>query len=410
MSRLLALALLAGGALVAAPVAAPTPAAAAVPGGTLVYIKDHNVWIAAGDGSGQRALTRDGTATLPYGSPTQSDGGVVVATQGPLLVRMDQQGRVLNKMDPPSLPTSVGSNVDGNITSAAISPDGQRIAYSITNYVSPFGYRSATGYTAADHLTDPAALGTTFFWDPSWIGNGRTLQSGGYHSQTQLHDLGQESQYWFDDEDVYGEGSTDLGNAELSPDGRLLAAVRGFDDNRWIIWYDVSGNAVSGPPPAVPSPLCQIGPTVIDHPTWAPDSDALAWQEGDGVWTRSGAHDCGVPSTLLLPGGSEPDWSPAPLSAPAQDGQQIGNGTGTGEPRIKGKARVGKVLRADVSGLAATGKVTVTWLRDGKKVGKGRKHKVVAADRGHRLRIRVVVKAPGKPAVKVTSKSVRVRR
>jgi hypothetical protein len=205
---------------------------------------------------------------------------------------------------------------------------------------------------------------------------------------------------------VYGEGSTDLGNAELSPDGRLLAAVRGFDDHRWIIWYDVSGNAVSGAPPAVPSPLCQIGPTVIDHPTWAPDSDALAWQESDGVWTRSGAHDCARPSTLLLPGASEPDWSPAPLSAPTHDLPK----DGPAKPRITGKPRVGKVLRADVSGLAATGKVTVTWLRDGKKIGKGRRHKVVAADRGHRLRITVVVTSPGKPAMIAKSKAVRVRR
>ncbi len=410
MSRLLALALLAGGALAATPVAAPAPAVAAAPGGTLVYVKDHNVWIAGGDGSGQRALTRDGSATLPYGSPTQSDGGIVVATHGALLVRMDQQGTVLNTMDPPPLPTSVGHDVDGNVSSAAVSPDGQRIAYTLTNYVSPFGIRSATAYTAADHLTAPAALGSTFFWEPSWIGNGRTLQSGGYGSQIQLHDLGDEPAYWFDDEDVYGASSTDLDNAELSPDGRLLAAVRGHDDERWIIWYDVSGNAVSGPAPAVPAPVCQIGPTVINDPTWAPDSDTLAWAESDGVWIRSGAHDCTRPSTLLLPGASEPDWSPAALSPLRPPASKPGQQTETGKPRITGKARVGKVLRADLAAVAAAGKAKVTWLRDGKRVGKGAKHRVVSADRGHRLRIKVVFKAPGKPPVSVTSDPIRVRR
>ena len=107
---------------------------------------------------------------------------------------LTQSGRVLTTLDPKPLPTSVGISIDGNPVDAAISPDGARIAYTFTKYLTPSGassgYRSATGYTAADRLTDPAPLRTTYFWSPSWVGNARTLQSGGYGSQVQLQDLG----------------------------------------------------------------------------------------------------------------------------------------------------------------------------------------------------------------------------
>ena len=180
-------------------VADPTPArwstTAAVPSsGTIVYVRSHNVWIARGDGTGARALTRDGTFADPYGSPTQSDAGVVVATRIGRLVRMDQRGRLLNTLDPGSLPTSVGVAIDGTPAHAAISPDGRRIAYTFTKYLTPVGaspgYRSATGYTSAERLTDPRPHRTTYFWDPSWVGNGRTLQTGGFGAHVNLHDLG----------------------------------------------------------------------------------------------------------------------------------------------------------------------------------------------------------------------------
>lgn len=60
-------------ALVAA-VAAP-PAAA----DSLVFIRDHNVWLANADASGQYQVTRDGTSGAPYESPSQADDGTIVA-------------------------------------------------------------------------------------------------------------------------------------------------------------------------------------------------------------------------------------------------------------------------------------------------------------------------------------------
>lgn len=387
--------------------------------GTIVYISGYNVWIARGDGSGARALTTDGSFAAPYGSPTQSDTGTVVATRSERLVRMNQSGKVLNVLDPPPLPTSVGVSIDGTPVDAAISPDGTRIAYTFTKYLTPAGassgFRSATGYTAADRLTDPAPLRTTYFWSPSWVGSSRTLQTGGYGSQVQIHDLGADPVHWFDDSDMYLP-STDVGNTQLSRDGRYLTAVRGYGADSTIYWYAVNGSATSGAPPADPTGLCQIGPLEgITNPTWAPDSDSLAWQEPDGIWTRSNAGDCAVPSALVLPGGSEPHWSPATLTAPEAVPDESTPLKNTSRPVIKGKAKVGGTLRASTGKWSMSRlKFSFTWFRNGKKItgkaGNKRVHRVVRADRGKRLTVRVTARRAGQARKSATSAPVRIKR
>ena len=406
--------------------------------GTIVYISNYNVWIARGDGTGARALTTDGSFAAPYGSPTQSDGGIVVATHVERLVRMNQSGTVLNVLDPPPLPTSVGVSIDGMPSAAAISPDGARIAYTHTKYLTPTGassgFRSATGYTAADRLTDPAPSKTTYFWSPSWVGNSRTLQTGGAGSHVQIHDLGAEPVHWFDDDDIYYP-STDVGNTELSRDGRYLAAVRGYNETSTMFWYSVNGNATSGAAPADPTPLCQIGPlTGITNPTWAPDSDSLAWQEPDGIWSRSGAGDCTVPSTLILPGGSEPHWSPAALSAPdptttpttsappsptatpttPPSSQAPAVLRNTKRPVITGKARPGQKLKASAGAWSLSGaRYTFQWLRNGKAiaghVARSQAYRVARADRGKKLSVRVAATLGGQTQT-ATAASVKVKR
>jgi hypothetical protein len=46
---------------------------------SLVFIKDHDVWLSQPDGSGQYRVTTDGTADNPYASPSQADDGTIVA-------------------------------------------------------------------------------------------------------------------------------------------------------------------------------------------------------------------------------------------------------------------------------------------------------------------------------------------
>src|SRR5215213_5661011 len=71
--RARALAALGIGAMLALASAAPVAA------DSLVFIRDSNVWLSNPDGSGQYQVTLDGTATSPYESPSQPDGGTVMA-------------------------------------------------------------------------------------------------------------------------------------------------------------------------------------------------------------------------------------------------------------------------------------------------------------------------------------------
>ena len=91
--------LAAAGALAAAaaPLAAANPAAA----DSIAYIKDNNIWLTSPDGSRQVQITRDGTATTPYRSPSQADDGTIAAGHGSDLVKLAQTGQPLAQFSPP---------------------------------------------------------------------------------------------------------------------------------------------------------------------------------------------------------------------------------------------------------------------------------------------------------------------
>ncbi|MBN9613088.1 MAG: PD40 domain-containing protein [Actinobacteria bacterium] len=365
--------------------------------GTIVFIKNYNVWIARGDGSGQRAVTSGGSFANPWGSPTQSDAGTIVAAQGAYIYQMNQWGQTVRRMDPPPLKNSAGQMMDGPLVGTAVSPDGRRIAYTYTKETCPIGAscftRSVTGYTDTAALTPPSAYGSTFFDHPSWVTGTRTLQNGGYLSQMNLHDLGRpEAAYWFDDRDVYGEvAATDLGNAEVTRDGRMLAAVRGYGDEQQIIWYRVVGDVRTGKP-GLPEPMCwtQKGEG-ITNPTWSPDGSALAIEQPEGIEIARGITTCNN-ITMAIRGGSEPSWSNARLSTtrPAPRFLALKK-----KPTISGTARVGKTLRVKTGAWSpAPSMIKVRWTRDGKKIAGATKsrYKLKRADRGHRFAVTVTVK------------------
>src|SRR5918992_249020 len=231
---------------------------------------------------------------------------------------IDRGGRLLRELDPPPLTNSVSHPMDGVPVDVAISPDGRRIAYTFVNVSCPVGAscgaRAATGFVAVSGETLP---GNLYLSNPNWVDNTRTLLFGGYLHQVNTHDQGAASEvHWFDDQDVQGEGyeSTDLGDGELSRAGDRLALVRGYGDDTHIMWF-----TTNGAPPALPSMACMTGKLAGLHgPTWAPDGQSLAWGEPDGVWIKPSALDCTVQPALAIPGGSEPDWGPAGVAAPAR--------------------------------------------------------------------------------------------
>ncbi len=319
---------------------AALPAAASAD--SIVFIKDTNVWLANGDGSGVYQVTTDGSASRPYRAPAQADDGTIVASHEDEIVRMRQNGDVLGVIDPEPLIDSVGHPVDGPPVNLAISPDGSKIAYTLVGLECPVaadcGARPVTAFTAADSLTPAGQWGSLHRRNPSFVGNSRSLVFGGYLGQVNVHDLGDPVEtHWFDDQDVYGQAAaTDLGDGELNRQGTRLAAIRGYGDSAHVIWYDVTGDVATAKPPAVPTPLCKTGELAGLHgPTWSPDGESLAWGEPDGIWIKHAAGDCAAPQpALAIAGGSQPDWGPAAVNpgprGPAGGASAPGPGTGTG--------------------------------------------------------------------------------
>lgn len=395
------------------------PAQAASSSETIVYLKNYNVWIARGDGSGQRHVTTVGSFATPWLSPTQSDTGVIVAVRGEKLYRMDQWGRVKNTIDPPALTNTIGQRMDGRIDEAAISPDGSKIAYTFTAWgcVNPGSgcmFRSATSFTDAGALTPPSKYGVTQFGSPSWVTNTRVIVHGGYLAQMNLHDLAtRQTTYWFDDYQHY-EPSTDLSNADVSRDGKHLVVVRGYENSQHIFWYRINGDVRTGGKPPLPTPLCGTNENArFTNPVWDPSGTVVTFEEASGITVirNATAGACGDQAADLILGGSAPSWSKASLST----NKPVSKLSVTKKPKIIGKAKVGRTLKTDRGKWSATpSSYSYQWYRNGKKIAgskaKKSKYKVTRKDRGKRLTIKVTAKRSGYTSASSTSKSVRVKR
>lgn len=405
----------------ARPPAAPAAQTASPADGSIVYIHGSNVWLTRPDGSGQRPVTRDGTAASPYTHPTMADNGVIAALKGETIVRMGQDGVVLNRITPEDLfiPDS-GTVTISPIQGAEISPDGTKIAYSqlrLERYGGPGGYletEAETSFTDAARWSGPDKYGIVLGYQPAWASNSRvTLYKNG---DVHLADLGQPAQPWFRSPDIF-ESFVELLEPEISRDGkRVLFGVHG---GGFAMKTTVGDPRSGSPTPAKPTanPECYITPdpgkpSPIDA-TFGPDGDAAVYSEGDDLWVARGLAACsaeGTTLTRIATGGTEPDWSPAPLSAPpvASSAFRL-----VKAPTVTGRPKVGKRLRATTGTWSpAPAGVTYTWLRNGKVVAgrTGATYAVKRADRGKQIQVRVSVRRSGYTTRTALSGAVTVRR
>ena len=398
---------------------------------SIVFLKDYNVWLAAPDGSKLTQVTTDGTYERPYLSPSQADDGTIAVSKGTEIVRLRQNGDVINRLDPPPLTDSVSHPVDGTPVDVAISPDGTKIAWSFVNYSCPIGTscgaRAVTGYTAADHLTPPEQLsGALYTSNPSWAGNARTLSSAGYGHQINVHDLGPGTTdvHWFDDEDIFpGASTTDLSDAELTRAGDKIALVRGYGDDTRLLTL-----RTNGAPPAVPSPVCVTSADKkIQGPSWSPDGTALAVGDSDGITVLrnvpSDDAQCeGMQVSTVVAGGSEPDWGPADVNPGPRAGSPAPAPSPGPAPapamRVKAaklKSALAKGLKVALTGVSGT--VTATASEKNRVVARGSakakggtavvtiRFTKSAAKRLKKLRrVTLTVRASGVPARTVTLK------
>lgn len=284
---------------------------------SLVFIKESNVWLSKPDGTGQYQVTLDGTADNPYASPSQADDGTIVAMRsqpnGGPLYRMKQNGEVINEIP-------VGALIAGPFA-PQVSPDGATVAYEQVFSRNVGGYYETSSdvrFTRTDGST-PNGIGEVGrgAGAPSWIDSGHAFVGMNQTATTVVP--GQAPVEWWNDYQHqpkwFSNGET-VEDGEVAPNGNV-AVVRGEHDDNTIQLYRSAGTFTSLPTPSCtllePSPG-PAGKKFVD-PTFSPSGDAIAWQEGNGVWTEMLPANCvdGEPR-LLIAGATEPDWGPADVN------------------------------------------------------------------------------------------------
>ena len=397
--------------LAAVVLAAALPALASA--SSIVFIKDHNVWLAHPDGSGQYQVTLDGSSGSPYHSPSQSDNGTIFAIKGSgtgaTFHKMKQNGVLL-------APPFEGSAPGTGPLEASISPDGSIAAYSFLTTTSdpscwPYRCVNVDGrvfYTRSDRFTHYEEIEgpNTYGDDPSWINDGRTVFANG--SSTLWTDgVGpEEARQWFDDYTTTGNfGAEGQSYRDADVAGQTVALVRvneghigdpPADGTTSIQIYNYSGTSYSdndGVTARCAVRKASSAPPQED-PTLSPDGGVVAWQEPDGIWSASTA--CGN-HTLIIPGGSEPDWGPADVNPEARpDTEAPGMELAGRLPRLGKALRRGITLKAECSEACSinsrlflgrrvvgkgkatlpgpgVGKLTVKFTKAGKKRLKGKR-------------------------------------
>jgi len=455
------LGLLVAGVLLVSLAAPSAPASAApVPGvaGTIVFVRAGDVWIARADGSGQRALTSDGTSGEPYRTPTQDDGGHVLAVRGrgtgAVVVRMDQQGQVLRRF---SLPvTSLGPDF------LSVSPDGHLLAYE-TVFATPdcsytpchTFFQHYVEYARAD--TGAASPGAHHVVDgefASWAGSSRTVVQSTFLNRVLLHRPTEAAATeWFASCLSFMEGCGDTDTLNYYPavnrQGSWLAVSRiedGPAGRAAFLLLLSSDGAATATRPALPGAGCAYeGPAptspdpassemTISAPSFSPSGVEVVFAERRGTaWTTKvyrpvlGDCDASDPVTVIADA-SQPHWSAAALRAPAP---ALGHGTDRDRPaasspgwkrhrlpRIKGVAKVGHRLKVSLRPRALrrgfrprVKTIKYRWFRGRKPIkhATGTVYRPTTKDRHRRLRVRIVGKARGLDPGQVFSRARKIK-
>ena len=402
------------------PDAAVAQPAAAAPG-TLVFVKNHNVWMSRGDGTGQVQLTRNGTKDDKYSKPTMAANGIVSAIYGDSrIVRFRTDGSTVASWDSKTL-FPVGEAIYQNTTSVKVSPDGTKAAYGQYAFVDVWQQAVGAKYSSPNQLTTLAPT-QLYFSDPTWITNNRVMLRN--EGAIYLYTVGgAEPAEWFDEAPIFRPPGCepfcideDLVTPELSADGKRLVTMRGPNYNPSLAIFSVTGNPRTSVPPA-PTLTCNLtadNDNVFGDPTIAPNSRTIAWEAAAGIYVKTNLDSCGTSDVaLVVPGASDPSWSAAAYKAPAKPAppKSTKKIVATKAPKISGTAKVGKTLKVNKgSWKPAPSKYTYQWKRNGKAIKKATKarYKLTKSDAGKKITVTVTASRSGYTKAAKTSKSVSV--
>lgn len=346
--------------LVALLVTAPPAHAAA---GSIVFIKDHNVWIMPGaDAGAARKVTTDGTSTSYYSAAAQDDSGRIVAVLGgkgdfDRLVRMDQSGNRLGEPFRPHGALAWLPRVDVN-------PAGDVVTFTTQGgcggglVYDPWreGWCEGVDFAYADGRDSSAisrrlqgGKGASWYADDRIVLYYTNEEQTGYGPALSVYKLGKaDADTWLDTcPGFYGPDDSEF----MCDNAGYPQINRGMDRLVYAVPSEYDGTptrmrvySMPAAPPATPEYECWAeGPTGADFDapsngefgnlTWSPDGDALAWElgayddttpPGSGIYVATGfASACEgafLSAQLIVPGGSHPDWGPAAVGPYAPGG------------------------------------------------------------------------------------------
>src|SRR3954447_3406845 len=322
----------------AGPVASPgSPVSGSGGPGSVVYGQASNIWLSAPDGSGARQLTSDGTDAAGYHDPSLADDGTVWAVKGSnALYHLDCAGHMV--ANPVTLPT-----LEHGAEGVAVSHDDRYIAYTTVGtgqYVDPrFGTPSGTflygGTDVAnpDGTSVPGAVISSLLY-PSWAGPTSLILADGVDLYfDSITTKPAQPTKWLSEQEgcltdfdcPEGQGpAASLSNPTVSDDGSV--GVYGYKP-----YFGPGGRRVSsaaGGVPGEPQTRCVIATSsdYSDNGSLNADGSAFFYDDtafdsttfestvGQGIWSfdvNLDADDCGASkATLIVPGGSQPDWGP----------------------------------------------------------------------------------------------------
>ena len=327
-----------------APATAASPEPSAQPSvngsagpGSVVYILDANVWLAAPDGSSSTPLTTDGTEDDNYHDPSQADDGTIWVVKGAsALHHLGRDGHALTA--PVTLPT-----LEHGAEGVAVSPDDRYIAYATIGtgqYVDPrFGTPTGsflyggTDVANPDGTSVPGAVMANLLY-PSWAGATSLILGDGVDLYfDSVNGAPAEPQKWLSEQDgcltdfdcpTDEEAAASLSSPTVSDDGTVV--VYGYKP-----YFGPAGRRMSsarGGVPGAPETRCMIesATELTDNGSLNTDASLYLYDDtafdpttfettvGQGIWALGvdlGADDCGASNaTLIVPRGSQPDWGP----------------------------------------------------------------------------------------------------
>jgi hypothetical protein len=401
------------------------PAAASAD--SIVYTKNHDVWLARPDGSGARALTHAGG----YQSPTQANDGTILVQRGTRFLRLDRSGRTLATIKSVLTDAPVSVNAVGPFD-PRISPDGTKLAYWIGMYSSWHDYGHNIDWNSTGSVTvwqdarNGRFLGATqYYGEPSWLpdSSGALLfeETNALTAQVVAAGVGADHNHitqWFHDSDTKWPSEEywkPIGAGEISTAMDRLAVLRGGT-------HIGAGGLSEGPGntialygvhlPGLPKMECLLTGAAggeFGLPSWSPDGRSLAWAEGNGIWTGAITHDCKGSPHLTIPGAREPDWGPAGVGAAAPGGPAAGAATvrtvrAIGRTRLRQRGLTVRVRCPSACRATATASQRGRLLARTSRhlTGKGRLTLRPAGVRRGRLSLRIRVRSDGAAAATFT--------